>query len=164
MISSTLLLGINANSSPLYDFRYSYYSESSTLEEASGTHFFKPIFPEIAIQGVTDFGKYGLIWGLETPYVSEKYKRGINFNGTVYQDFPINRKMSLRLSISFSSLAREKIFSCIDEIGRRFHCYHGVSESSPFFFYSFEDVKKALYRQRRSFSISQFSVIFSMNF
>ena len=158
LLTSTTLLGVGSNTSPVHDFTYTYYDAYSSVKSADGTHFFEPKYPEITVQGLTYFNNYGVIWSVTSPYISTKYERGWNFGATAYRDFELDDVSRIRLSLNISSLSEEKISPCLDAMGRSFHCYYGTQTTSPYFTESFAEVEETLYRSHRKTNINSIAV------
>ena len=154
IISSTTLLGVSANLSPLYDFSYEYYDGYSSVAITDGSSFYRPKYPEISLQGLTHVENTGLIWSVTSPFMSQKYSRGWNFGLTAYHDILVDSMSRIRISAKLTSLASETSRSCSDDVGRLFHCYHGTQPNSPYYFLPYSKVENSLYRNRRSTNIA----------
>ena len=149
IVASTTLLGASENVSPAHNFSHQYHDGYSSTTTTSGTHFYTPKYPEITLQGLTHIRNTGLIWGVTSPFVSEKYARGWNLSATLYHDFVLHDVSRIRLSASLSSYAAERASPCVDSLGRRFHCYHGTQSSSPYFTHAYHRVENEIYRDDR---------------
>ena len=103
----------------------------------------------MTLQGLTHIRNTGLIWGVTSPFVSEKYARGWNLSATLYHDFVLDDVSRIRLSASLTSYAAERSNPCLDSVGRRFHCYHGTQPSSPYFTHAYHRVENEIYRDDR---------------
>lgn len=164
MITSTTLIGVSSNISPLYDFNYNYYDEYSNIRTESGTDFFKPIIPQISISGLTHIGNTGLIWSVTSPFYSKKYNRGVSLSSTLYYEYRISKIWKVRFSTSLSSRAKESVSPCVDGVGRNFHCYYGTQPNHPYFIYSFNALGDLLYRKHRTISLDQIGVSWFASF
>ena len=153
LIMSTALLGTSVNMSPLYDFKYNYLDDNSVVQSVSGRHFYEPKQPEFTIQGLTHIKNTGLVWRVTTPYISDKFSRGLNFSGTLYHDFTPTSQSTLRTSISFATLAEEVSRPCLDTIGREFHCYYGTQPTHPYFYLPYDKVDNLVHRKHRTFEV-----------
>ena len=158
LIAATTLLTASSNQTPLYDFTYSYYDSNSSIQTELGTHFYQPKYPEITLNGLTQFENSGLMWSLSTPYQAEKYSKGYDITGTLYKDYIKTKNTHIRLSFTFSSQSREKILPCEDNIGRLFHCYHGTQPSSQYFTYSYQKTRDNIYRKKRTFELTNINL------
>ena len=158
LIAATTLIGASSHISPLYYFDYNYYDANSDIQTESGTKFFTPTIPEISVSGLTHIGNTGLIWNVTSPFYSKKYTRGININSTLYYDYSLNNNSRLRLSASFSSMAKESVAPCVDGTGRNFHCYYGTQPNDPYFITPFKDLSDLLYRQNRTINLNRVSI------
>ena len=155
LITATTLLLASSNQSPLHEFEYSFYDENSQIQTESGSNFYDPKFPEFTIQGLTHIENTGLIWTIKTPFISSKYRRGVNLEGTIYRDYSIGRNTRIRLSGTFMTFSKEKNLPCEDSTGRLFHCYHGTQPTSDYFIYPYEKVNNMIYRHRRTFHFTE---------
>jgi hypothetical protein len=164
IIAATTLFAASSSQVPLYNFKYSYYDENSTIQTEDGTGFYRPKFPELTLQGLTHIEDTGLIWSVTTPYVSSKYERGFNVEATIYRDFVKSASTRIRLSATVASLAKEVISACDDSTGRRFHCYHGTQPTSSYFIYPFERLRDTIYRQHRTFDFIDIRLAYIMIF
>ena len=158
LITATTLLAASSNQSPLYDFNYSYYDENSSIQTEQGTQFYQPKYPEITLKGLTHIENTGFIWSLSTPYLSPKYSKGFDITGTLYTDYISSKNTRVRLSATVSSQSKEKISPCEDNIGRLFHCYHGTQPSSQYFTYSYQKTRDSLYRNKRTFELTNINL------
>ena len=158
LITATTLLAASSNQSPLYDFNYSYYDENSSIQTEQGTQFYQPKYPEITLKGLTHIKNTGLIWTLSTPYLAEKYSKGFDISGTLFKDYINTENMRIRLSATVSSQSKEQISPCEDNIGRLFHCYHGTQPSSQYFTYSYQKTRDSVYRNKRTFELTNINL------
>lgn len=154
LITATTLLAASSSQSPLYDYTYSYYDANYSIQTELGTQFYQPKYPEITLKGLTHIENTGLIWSLSTPYLAEKYSKGFDITGTLYKDYIRTKNSLLRLSVTVSSQSKEKISPCEDNIGRLFHCYHGTQPSSQYFTYSYQKTRDSIYRNKRTFELT----------
>ena len=154
LITATTLLAASSSQSPLYDYTYSYYDANYSIQTELGTQFYQPKYPEITLKGLTHIENTGLIWSLSTPYLAEKYSKGFDITGTLYKDYIRTKNSLLRLSVTVSSQSKEKISPCEDSIGRLFHCYHGTQPSSQYFTYSYQKTRDSIYRNKRTFELT----------
>ena len=154
LITATTLLAASSSQSPLYDYTYSYYDANYSIQTELGTQFYQPKYPEITLKGLTHIENTGLIWSLSTPYLAEKYSKGFDITGTLYKDYIRTKNSLLRLSVTVSSQSKEKILPCEDNIGRLFHCYHGTQPSSQYFTYSYQKTRDSIYRNKRTFELT----------
>jgi len=164
IIMSTALLGGAAGKVPKYDFKYNYLDEKSVVQSVSGSHFYRPKYPEVSIRGLTHIGNTGLVWGITTPFVSDKFKRGLNFSGTLYHDFKPSDKTTLRTSISFATLAREVSRPCLDSIGRQFHCYYGTQPNHSYFYLPYDQLDSLIYKKQRTFEVLSVGFTWTLTF
>ena len=158
LIIATTLLAASSNQTPLYDYSYSYYDANSAVQTEQGTQFYEPKYPEITLKGLTHFENTGLIWSLSTPYLSPKYSKGFDISGTIYKDYIKTKNTRIRLSATVSSQSEEKIAPCEDDIGRLFHCYHGTQPSSQYFTYSYQKTRDSMYRNKRTFELTNINL------
>ena len=158
LIIATTLIAASSNQTPLYDYTYSYYDANSSIQTEQGTQFYKPKYPEITLKGLTHFENTGLIWSLSTPYLSPKYSKGFDISGTIYKDYIKTKNTRIRLSATVSSQSEEKIAPCEDDIGRLFHCYHGTQPSSQYFTYSYQKTRDSMYRNKRTFELTNINL------
>ena len=158
LITATTLLAASSNQTPLYDFTYTYYDSTSSIQTELGTHFYQPKYPEITLKGLTHIENTGLIWSLSTPYLAPKYSKGIDITGTLYKDYIRTKNTRIRLSATISSQAKEKISPCVDSIGRLFHCYHSTQPSSQYFSYSYQKTRDSIYRKKRTLELTNINL------
>ena len=158
LITATTLLAASSNQTPLYDFTYTYYDSTSSIQTELGTHFYQPKYPEITLKGLTHFDNTGLIWSLSTPYIAAKYSKGFDITGTLYKDYIRTKNTHIRLSVTVTSQSREKISPCEDNIGRLFHCYYGTQPSSKYFTYSYQKTRDNMYRNKRTFELTNINL------
>ena len=158
IITATTLLAASSNQTPLYEYTYSYYDVNSTIQTEQGTQFYQPKYPEITLKGLTHIENTGLIWSLSTPYLSPKYSKGFDITGTIYKDYIKTKNTRIRLSATVSSQSKETIAPCEDNIGRLFHCYHGTQPSSQYFTYSYQKTRDSVYRNKRTFELTNINL------
>ena len=164
IFAATTLLGVSVNMSPIHDFQYNYLDDNSVNQITSGSQFYMPLYPEVTIQGLTYMKSSGVFWQLITPYVSDKYYRGLNLFGTIFYDFAPTDRTTIRASVSFASMGAEVSSPCLDRINREFHCYYGTKSGHPYFTLPFSEVNSFLYRDERSLKVVELGLIWTMTF
>ena len=164
VLSTTTLLMVSSNSTPLYSYDYFFFDNDRKVSLASGTHFYRPSVPEISASGLTSYGDFDFLWSFTSPFISEKYYRSSFFGLEVIYSYDLNRNLSLLTSIEFSSFGEEKISPCLDDFGRKFHCYYGTQPNQLLYLSSFDQIEKSLYRESRTLKVTSIDFVLQFSF
>lgn len=145
-----VLLGLSINGTPEHQYSYEYTSSYGIHAEASGTPFYTPTHNILSTQFGLVFGKNTtLVVGYASAFTAPKLIRKPSLSLNLNHKIDFRSGWSMTLSITGRYEGSITHIPCTDSTGRLFHCYHGVTPSSPLFTYDFDTTAKALSRPTR---------------
>jgi hypothetical protein len=140
-----ILLGLSVNTTPTHIYSYSYTEAYGVRAAADGTVFYDPKHPQFDVRLLLLFDDYTAVaLNLDTGFYSPKYTEYPSVSANVERRFDINQNTTFSIFATINYEGKKVHRSCLDRIGREFHCYHGVVPTSPLYAFSFEDTARIL--------------------
>lgn len=158
-----LLLGLSFSNAPEHDYSYSYTASYGVRAEASGTAFYQPVRRVVETEFGLLFGDHtSVVIGYTSAFEAPKLTRAASLSLSVDHRIALDDGWSVTLSLSGHYEGPITHRPCTDAIGRQFHCYHGVTPSSPLYSYDFNTTAAAL--SQRDIGIDRVGVFFEYVF
>lgn len=161
-----ILLGLSISSAPEHRYTYTYTDPTRYSEQliGSGTDFFTPRQPVVDLTvGLIFDDNTSVVLGLESAFDAPKLHKAPSVEMSIIHFIPLENDWSI--SFSASAYYQGKIIHhpCTDSLANRtFHCFHGVTPSSPYFAQSFDTTAQAL--SKRFIGITSIGVQLTYSF
>lgn len=157
------LLALSIDSNPMHHYQYQYTAAYGVRAIADGTQFYTPSRPKIAASILVLWSeRTASVFSFDTGFRSPKYTQRPSLSVTLEHRVPVDDQNTISFFLRASYEGQITHHPCTDSLGRTFHCYHGVTPSSPYYTQSFDTISGHL-SQRQS-GLDQIGVSYEYRF
>lgn len=150
MLLDIFLVALSIESAPLHNYQYEYTATYGVREFADGTQFYTPSRPTMAASILVLWSERTTsVVSFDTGFRSPKYTRRPSFSVELEHRIPVDEQSTISLFLGMRYEGKITHRPCFDDLGRTFHCYHGVVNDSPLYALSFDTIAAHL-SQRQS--------------
>lgn len=140
-ISFIYLTGGGTVDSPVHSYQYEYTAGYGVRAAADGTHFYTREKPTLELDFLIGLGADILLTAnFDSGIDTLKFNSAPSVSLKVEKIITISDSKKLTLHLDFSFLGDQENIPCIDSMGKRFHCYHGVTPTDPYYSLSFDEI------------------------
>lgn len=140
-ISFIYLTGGGTIDSPVHTYQYEYTAEYGVRAVANGTPFYAREKPTLELDFLIGLGADILLTAkIDSGIDTLKFNSAPSISLKVEKIINISDLKTLTLYVDYTFLGNQENVPCFDSTGKRFHCYHGVVPTDPYYLLSFDEI------------------------